>query len=269
MGLLRAALCGAALALCARACAASGCDADPSFDYFMLALQWPASFGAVRKGYWTLHGLWPSRAGAGRASGYPCACSDEPFDSEKVAAIRPELDKFWPTLFAKHGGGDESFWGHEWSKHGTCSRFGSQLSYFNSTLATRAKYDPDLALAPPATLLESTVVEIKSAVRKTFGFAPMLGCKDRKEEGRQYLSEIGYCLTTELQLQVRRLTSPCAALPADHALASLTMNIRQECDSSVERIRDEVNDCDPSRSVFLTPSDEPIMVKDNPLALES
>lgn len=220
MALVRAALFGAALAASVRAGAAGGCDADPGFDYFLLAVQWPAAFGAVRKGWWTLHGLWPSRAGAGRASGYPCACSDEPFDAEQLSAIRPELDKFWPTLMAKRGAGDESFWGHEWGKHGTCSRLGSQLAYFNSTLVTRAKYDPGLALAPPAVLQELTVAEIKAAVRSAFGFAPLLGCKVRKEQDRQYLSEIGYCLTTELELQVRcccSLCSSCAA-PADHAL---------------------------------------------------
>ncbi len=239
MGPVRAALFGAALAACVRAGAAGGCDADPGFDYFLLALQWPAAFGAVRKGWWTLHGLWPSRAGAGRASGYPCACSDEPFDAEQLSVIRPELDKFWPTLMGKRGAGDESFWGHEWGKHGTCSRLGSQLAYFNSTLATRAKYDPGLALAPPAVLQESTVAEIKAAVRSTFGFAPLLGCKVRKEEDRQYLNEIGYCLTTGLELQVRRCCSlclSCATLPADHALVKpLTRRPDRSDDRSATR----------------------------------
>lgn len=38
---------------------------------------------------------------------------------------------------------DESFWAHEWSKHGTCALdiFPSEYDYFKGTLDLHAKYD--------------------------------------------------------------------------------------------------------------------------------
>lgn len=52
---------------------------------------------------------------------------------------RTELQEEWPSVFKE----DESFWAHEWSKHGTCALdiFPSELDYFKGTLDLHAKYD--------------------------------------------------------------------------------------------------------------------------------
>merc|ERR1711934_412048 len=58
---------------------------------------------------WTLHGLWPQWAES---------CSSEQFDPSQVASIVDDLNANWPSC----SGSAQSFWSHEWGKHGTCSR---------------------------------------------------------------------------------------------------------------------------------------------------
>lgn len=222
----------AALASCVWVHGHGGCDADLSFDYFLLAVQWPPEFGVSDVGDWTLHGLWPSRTGSGPggAASYPCACSDEALDMEQLRSVRADMDAFWRTLFKKNS--NERFWAHEWSKHGTCAGMGSQLAYFSNTLAARARYDPAKAFAAhgvaPSDAKPLNASALAAAFQAELGEAPMLGCHFARTGGssgpggqpqrRQLLSEIGICLDK-------------------HTLDVVA------CDPSVERIHDEVNDC--------------------------
>merc|ERR1711924_323185 len=75
---------------------------------------------------WTLHGLWPQWAES---------CTSEKFDPNQVSSIRSDLEKLWPSC----AGSAESFWYHEWEKHGTCSKM-SQLSYFKKALSLLQQY---------------------------------------------------------------------------------------------------------------------------------
>ena len=54
-----------------------------------------------------------------------------------VEDLLGELDQLWPTC----SGSDNStqFWGHEWSKHGTCSGLPVH-GYFETALALATKY---------------------------------------------------------------------------------------------------------------------------------
>ena len=94
--------------------ASGGCTPDDdSFDYFLLALQWPPAFGRLVS-HFTIHGLWPSRS-VGDATTYPCNCGkSEQFDLGKLQPIRKKLETDWPSLKSND---DASFWEHEWSKH--------------------------------------------------------------------------------------------------------------------------------------------------------
>ncbi|CAN0545306.1 unnamed protein product, partial [Ectocarpus sp. 8 AP-2014] len=52
---------------------------------------------------------------------YPTTCSSEPYDHDRVVnAIGLDvLETMWPNIqFA--GKKYDSFWEHEWTKHGTC-----------------------------------------------------------------------------------------------------------------------------------------------------
>lgn len=101
----------------------------------------------------TIHGLWPEfsngewpefcpeaeGAGGGGGGG---------LDADQGAAMRCE----WPSF----AGTDDSFWEHEWTKHGTCSEpvTGPRHAYFASVLGLNARYDlqvrgSDSLPAPP------------------------------------------------------------------------------------------------------------------------
>jgi len=51
----------------------------------------------------------------------------------QITPVRPLMEQDWPSYY----GPDETFWAHEWEKHGTCAEdvFPTQLDYFNTTLA--------------------------------------------------------------------------------------------------------------------------------------
>merc|ERR1711935_1083654 len=75
---------------------------------------------------WTLHGLWPQWAES---------CTHEKFDISQLTDIQDDLNKYWPSC----EGSAESFWTHEWGKHGTCTGM-TQLAYFSKALALLKQY---------------------------------------------------------------------------------------------------------------------------------
>lgn len=91
----------------------------------------------------TIHGLWPEysnggwpefcpEAAAGAAGGGEGAL---PAAADQGAALRCE----WPSF----AGSDDSFWDHEWTKHGTCSErvTGPRPAFFETVLALNQRYD--------------------------------------------------------------------------------------------------------------------------------
>jgi len=199
----------------------SGCTiGNTGFDYFLLALQWPPAFGRLDKSHFTIHGLWPSRSGDDCAT-YPCDCSDEPFNASLLQPIMASMKENWPSL---KGSEDASFWEHEFTKHGTCSGL-KQLQYFNVTLNLRSTFNPGKGLSKlhPSKTTPYSVAQIGRVMRAALGKGILLGC--REQDGRQLLSEVGLAFSRGLQLQ--------------------------EPSKNVKLERDEVNDCDDQRDVWI------------------
>lgn len=204
-----------------------GCDPkSKGYDYLMLVMQWPPTYGVTDVSHWTIHGLWPSRVGDAAAT-YPCTCTKQHFDPDAVSDLRADMEYYWPSLMGKSSTG---FWTHEWTKHGTCTTLHDEHKYFSSTLSLRKAMNPDAALHDagivPSTDIKYTYANILAAVKTKYGHAPLLGCEMKK--GEQHLKEIGMCF----------------GLPDPDAL--------QECEASVRRIRDEVNDCDATLDIWYT-----------------
>jgi len=95
--------------------------------------------------YWkenfTIHGLWPQYA----TSGYPSSCTNEEFDMNTINNIGMDyMIQKWPDVqYSLNSTLYDSFWIHEWSKHGTCSGL-SQYDYFNEALKlTNSVITPD------------------------------------------------------------------------------------------------------------------------------
>lgn len=69
---------------------------------------------------WTLHGLWPDHCDGT----YDANC-DASREYSNITAIlssygKTDLLSYMSTFWKDYQGNDESFWEHEWDKHGTC-----------------------------------------------------------------------------------------------------------------------------------------------------
>ncbi|CAL1407920.1 unnamed protein product [Linum trigynum] len=98
------------------------------FDYFMLALQWPATYcrftkkccnqnaccrGENSPTEFTIHGLWPDY----NDGSYPSCCGGSNFNEKEISTLLDPLNKYWPTLSCGKSstchGVKGSFWAHE------------------------------------------------------------------------------------------------------------------------------------------------------------
>ena len=85
--------------------------------------------------YWTanftIHGLWPQYD----TTGYPSYCSTESFDPDVPIEIGWDtMITYYPDVkYAESDPDYDSFWEHEWDKHGTCSQL-SQYDYFQQAI---------------------------------------------------------------------------------------------------------------------------------------
>lgn len=216
--------------------AEGGCDMDdPRFDDLILAVQWPPGTSYARRrefGTWTLHGLWPSRSGPGDADTYPCHCSSEALNLDAVRAFEREMRSKWPSLASDD---DEAFWAHEWTKHGTCfvqAYSGlNQTAYFSSALELLRRADPGRALARarlaprPGTDRAVPLWLLRWALKPA-----MLGCRT-SSDGRQLLAEVGLCFDKSAPFSPGVGPVPCS--------------------SATRLVRDEINDCDADKLVFV------------------
>jgi len=100
------------------------------------------------------------------------------------------LNTYWPSL----NGPSQTFWAHEFEKHGTCTDFPSQLSFFNGTLSLRAKYDIVAALATagivPSNTVEFTLSAFNAALVAAYGHTALLTCDS---QGR--IETATFCVT--------------------------------------------------------------------------
>ncbi|KAF7113320.1 hypothetical protein RHSIM_RhsimUnG0138300 [Rhododendron simsii] len=143
-----------------------------SFDYFKLALQWPPSRCSGHPkcpNNFTIHGLWPDNF-SGPSLEF---CNNR---SRYIAITGPLLQRMqsnWPNII-NHSDTGQTFWTHEWRKHGTCSRF-NQVTYFNSALDRKGQYNflrnfrihritPGPSSHYPASLIRSTVINLTSKI---------------------------------------------------------------------------------------------------------
>jgi ribonuclease T2 len=117
------------------------CETNYNIDFLLLSLQWPPSYCLqkqlcnkhIAQNQWQIHGLWPQRRG--RQWPQFC-CSNTKFKFSNIEPLLSQLMTKWKSL--RIGGNHESFWRHEWTKHGSCARLlpfiNSQFNYFNITL---------------------------------------------------------------------------------------------------------------------------------------
>lgn len=130
------------------------------------------------KGQLTIHGLWPNR----NDGTWPDTCSNEQLDDNILQDLSDAMDDNWPNVKSPIGSSTyDSFWGHEWSKHGTCSGL-SMHDYFATALK--------LLVPTPAIVKDNYGSVVKhTAINEQYtgNDTPVLICK------RGYLSEVRIC----------------------------------------------------------------------------
>ncbi|RMZ98041.1 ribonuclease Oy [Brachionus plicatilis] len=179
-------------------------EKNNDFDYLIFRQIWPASSCmfpgthtcSIAKNIttWVVHGLWPSI----KTEIGPQYCNKSlPFDFDRIKWLLPELLEFWPNLYTNTP--LESFWKHEWEKHGTCAlslpKIRSESDYFNFSLSLRNKFDFGPALKkfniePDDSLLYDLDKIIE----------PMIVCYVLKDSDVQYLSQMQICLSKSFEL---------------------------------------------------------------------
>lgn len=101
-------------------------------------------------------------------------------------------------------GEDDSFWSHEWLKHGTCAMeggapgMGSEFDFFNTTLTIWTNLDIMRTLKAsnivPSNDQTYKVSDMVDALKSKFGYAPVFGCSDEK------INTLAICFSKDLKL---------------------------------------------------------------------
>jgi len=176
------------------------------FDHFVFAQQWPMSVChlanishehkcVIPKNItsWTIHGLWPTEG----TTMQPNFCNNQSkFDINKLKTILSQLGKLWPNLYSDTQW--ESFWEHEWTKHGTCastvSSLSDELHYFNQTLQLHDKYN---------LLSMFGESDVKPSRKTTYQYddlhtaldnKALIMCFEDKSQQVQYMTSVELCL---------------------------------------------------------------------------
>lgn len=108
----------------------------PEFCYGQSTYPGCASPQAFWGKDFTIHGLWPQYS----AGGFPADCTSEAFNTAVPDEIgMSTMTQYWPNVQQAEGSASyDSFWEHEWTKHGTCTGL-PQLNYFNATITLAEK----------------------------------------------------------------------------------------------------------------------------------
>ncbi|KAH6620881.1 ribonuclease T2-like protein [Chaetomium sp. MPI-SDFR-AT-0129] len=171
---------------------------------------------------WTIHGLWPDHCDGTFDSS--CDSSRAYTNITQILqAASPDTLSFMQTHWKPNSGTDESFWEHEWGKHGTCMTTlrpscysGYQptqeaVDFFDRTVALFQGLPSYSWLADagivPSTTATYTLSAIQAALTGKFGFAVTINCNSGE------LNELWYHYNVQGSVQsgTFKPTSPVGA----------------------------------------------------------
>jgi len=169
--------------------------------------------------YWkqnlTIHGLWPQYT----TSGYPSFCSTEPFDTKIPAQIgETTMVQYWPDVqYTVDSPSYDSFWEHEWTKHGTCSGL-SQTQYFNNAIWLAQRF-------PTPSVLYDSIGHTMSAneLRKSMGGANFVALQCNN----QVLNGMYTCWDQSNNIPNNQIQCPAEVVKEDTCMSSDDITIVQ------------------------------------------
>ena len=139
----------------------------------------------------------------------------KPYDSSITASLQPGPDTYWPSL---NGGSSDTFWSHEWDKHGRCATdiLPDQRAYFAGALDLLARFNITAALAVhglfPTNAGTLSMAAIDAALVAELGFTATFKC-----DSYQRIETVTQCVDKNLNLRACNAASKCPAnvwLPA-------------------------------------------------------
>ncbi|XP_037071658.1 ribonuclease Oy-like [Pollicipes pollicipes] len=178
-------------------------SADVSADHYVLATRWPQTVCEMYHGpcnipanvsAFTVHGLWPDNY-AGKDPAY---CSGAGLNMTQLQPILPSLLQLWPNFYADST--SESFWKHEWDKHGKCAvdtgDFPDEESYFSAALSKVIRYNGFQILASfgiGPSQEPQKLNTILQALNETLYYRFILSCQHQSDPDRFLLSQLEVC----------------------------------------------------------------------------
>ncbi|KAE8657428.1 Ribonuclease 1 [Hibiscus syriacus] len=150
----------------------------------------PADFG--------IHGLWPNYNDGSYLKTVILATLLMNLSSKpsQISDLIGNMRRNWSTLACPSGSG-ETFWSHEWEKHGTCSEsVFDQHSYFETTLGLKQQTKLLQALKTAGINPDGSTCSlenIKDAIKEGAGYTPWIEC-NRDSSGNSQLYQVYLCL---------------------------------------------------------------------------
>lgn len=187
------------------------------FDFYVFAQSWPAQFcqthmdwpGCANPTKWqiynmSLHGMWPNFDKPREGRGWPQCCPSKygsDVDPAVIKQLLPQLQEYWANEQDPSGKDlQNSLWGHEWSKHGTCAAL-TQHDYFDIAMRLQLTM-------PTPTLIHHNLGGRVSLVelKKAFGIPSCVhgepcavGFQCKKTNGQLYLAGVTTCFNRSFQ----------------------------------------------------------------------
>ncbi|XP_069116314.1 ribonuclease Oy-like [Argopecten irradians] len=187
----------------------SVCKSD-IWDRFVFAQEWPTAVceKANETGHkchipsqvntWGVHGLWPTN---GHTRG-PTDCPiSKPFNITLIQPLLKELHVLWPNMYIDTK--DESFWQHEWEKHGRCATTlpatANEYLYFKKGLQLMEKFSASTLLKNMGILPSMTahyrLDQIQFALMRELGNKTVvIQCTKDHKTGLDMIFEVEICL---------------------------------------------------------------------------
>ncbi|XP_069116304.1 ribonuclease Oy-like isoform X1 [Argopecten irradians] len=189
-----------------------GSSSDHDWDIFTFTQEWPVAVCVlgtqehhrcaippdVRT--WGIHGLWPTKTGTRG----PTSCNSQlHFDFSRIQSLVPMMKVLWPNMYADTS--MESFWEHEWTKHGTCASSlaatSNEAQYFQKALDLAGTYGASQLLAKenivPSSSRTYSLEEVEVALAHQLGAKAKVECTKDEKTGKMMLYEVEICLNKQ------------------------------------------------------------------------
>lgn len=160
-----------------------------SYDYNGLMLEWKPTVCKTTtcvSGYlstdFNIHGMWPTDW----SGSYPQFCSSVPF------SITSQTQNLLDTVWLSSSGSPQTFWEHEWSKHGTCvSPTITPNTYFNTTANLFIAKNVVKTLAVYGIVPSNSKIYTIKQLTGVFTKTPWVNCQ--RISNTYYLYELEFC----------------------------------------------------------------------------